>query len=299
MSEPVISVVIGTYNQADVLMRVLKALNEQTLSPQQYEVVVVDSMSDDGTESLVSAHEPKHHFQYIREANKGKAYARNFGVRKANGKFVVITDADMIADERFIETHLAAQESSSEPTCFEGLTYNLDYLHWPPKSDAIAPYISANYEPGKKLGWFYFLTGNLSFPKSLFILESGFSEAFDGYGWEDLELGYRLSKKKVPLFYLKAAVNYHYHVITKQEEIERCYNKGISAKTFLSLHPELKWFLGLNPLSVSIFKRLAPEGAVHRLFRDRIFVSKKPALRGFGFWFLKEFQYLRGILRTE
>ena len=72
---------------------------------------------------------------------------------------------------------------------------------------------------GSKLGWYYFLTGNISFPKALFMQENGFNEVFMSYGWEDIELGYRLEQKKVPLRYLKSAVNYHYHVISKKKKL--------------------------------------------------------------------------------
>ena len=199
MSEPKISVVLGTYNQKDVIKRVLEGYENQTLNNADFEVVVVDSMSDDGTAEALTSYNPNYNFNYIRKENNGKAYARNFGVSQAKSELIIITDADMIPDEKFVETHFNAHQDTQGPACFEGLTYNLDHYHWPPKSDSIEPYISRDYPQGKKLGWFYFLTGNISFPKSLFEEEKGFSEAFKGYGWEDLELGYRLSKKSIPL----------------------------------------------------------------------------------------------------
>ena len=104
--------------------------------------------------------------------------------------------------------------------------------------------------------WKYF------FSKSLFNSYGGFDESFQSYGWEDLELGYRMSLDKVPLVYLPSAINYHYHVISKEEDIRRCVSKGQSAQRFYKKHPKLKWFLGLNPLSVMIFNRLKPDGFI-------------------------------------
>ena len=163
-------------------------------------------------------------------------------------------------------------------------------------NDILSPYIKRNYKNKKKLGWFYFLTGNISFPKALYLREGGLSKDFLGYGWEDLELGYRLSKKKIPLIYLKNAINYHYHVITKDEEIERNIKKGESAKVFLKKHPELKWFLGLNPVSTFIFPKIKENGLFYNVIKDRCYASSNRILHDFGFWFLKEFYYLRGIL---
>ena len=85
----------------------------------------------------------------------------------------------------------------------------------------LTQHIQKKIKDGAKLGWYYFLTGNVSFPKSWFEKEGGFSEDFQNYGWEDLELGYRFSQKKYPHYYLKKAVNYHYHVISEEEEIKR------------------------------------------------------------------------------
>jgi len=49
-----ISVVIGTYNQKDVLHKTLESLFHQTLSPELYEIQLVDSSSNDGTQQMVA-----------------------------------------------------------------------------------------------------------------------------------------------------------------------------------------------------------------------------------------------------
>jgi GT2 family glycosyltransferase len=296
MTAPLISVVLGTYNQKDVLEKVLFSLSKQTMPDNNYEIVVVDSSSNDGTSELLKEFHPNCHFQYFIQENNGKAGARNRGVTAARSEIIIITDADMIADERMIEAHYNAHIQRNEPACFEGITYNLKCLEWPTTTDNTYPYIKGNYRQTARLGWWYFLTGNISFPKNIFEQESGFDESFLNYGWEDLELGYRLSKKKIGLFYLKDAINYHYHVVTKQEEIERNINKGSSASIFLRKHPELKWFLGLNPLSVFIYKIVRKKQNLLKWINNYCFNSSNNLLHKFGFWFLKEYNYLEGLL---
>ena len=110
-------------------------------------------------------------------------------------------------------------------------------------------------------------------------------------------MGYRLSKKGVPLRFLKNAINYHYHVVSKQEEIDRCYKKGESAKLFLAKHPELKWFLGLNPLSRHCILVLHMAGLFTLKMQEQWLPEGDASWKGrFAFWFLKEHQYLSGIL---
>ncbi len=291
-----ISVVIGTYNQADTLKKVLPIYENQLCSKSVFEVILVDSSSSDNTHEFLKSFKPSYNFHYKIQENKGKAAARNTGVKLAKGSYIIITDADMIPDPTFIQGHLDAHLNSTKECCFEGLAWNMSRLEWPINSTELNPQVGTFPKHMSKLGWYYFLTGNLSLPKSLFDANNGFNEDFQSYGWEDLELGYRLSRKNVPLFYLKTSINYHYHVISKQEEIYRCEKKGESSLLFLKLHPELKWFLGFNPLSKFVFPKISQESRIYKLFQN-LFNSKPSLKHSFGFWFLKEWHYLKGALK--
>lgn len=296
---PKISVVIGAYNQLDPLTKVLNSFRFQNLSKEEFEVVLVDSSSTDGTADFLKSFDAGYTFRYIIQENLGKVGARNRGVQEARGQYIFITDADMIAHKELLSQHVLAQERSLEPSCFEGLTYNMTSLKWPADPETLSPYIERKYRSGAALGWYYFLTGNISFPKSLFESENGFSSDFQGYGWEDLELGYRLSKRKIPLYYLKEAINYHYHVISEADEIRRNYHKGLSARIFLKKHPELKWFLGLNPLSRFLFPRIKEKGRFYSFVQSECYQSSHAWKHAFGAWFLKEYNYMKGILSTK
>lgn len=296
---PRISVIFGSYNQLDSLKLVLAHYETQTVSEDAFEVIVVDSSSSDGTQEFLQSYVPNYHFRGIIQPNQGKVAARHRAIIEAKGDYILVTDSDMIPDQHFVDTHLRAQESSSTAMCFEGVTMNLDTLHWPPQDSLISPYIQRNYADRARLGWYYFLTGNISFPKETYFDHGGFDHDFKGYGWEDLELGYRFSKSKIPLLYLKSAVNYHYHVITEWEEVERNIQKGKSARTFYQKHPNLKWFLGMNPLSCFLFPKISYKGPFYSYIYDRCFHSKRPILHRFGLWFLKEYFYMQAVLNTD
>ncbi|MFC1511180.1 glycosyltransferase family 2 protein [Candidatus Margulisiibacteriota bacterium] len=258
-----ISVIIGTYNQKDTLKIVLESLLAQSLSPQEYEIIVVDSSSTDGTEEIVKGLKVR----YLRVPNQGKAAARNQGVKAAQGDIILFTDADMIAQPRLLEEHLATHKKHSDVSV-EGLTLNLKEKISPynlsPDHPTCHPYIKGRIKPFKKLKWSYFLSGNLSLRKKDFVKAGGFDEKFSGYGWEDVELGYRLHKIKVPLIYNPQAINYHYHFVTPTNVKERKYNMGQSAAYFYKKHPNftIKMFLGLNPLAMGIFKLLKKSPAL-------------------------------------
>jgi len=295
-----ISVVIGSYNQRERLTRVLDGYANQKTAI-NFEVIVVDSFSTDGTAEMVQSFSTNvFSLNFIQRENpSGKGEARNEGVKASKSDIVIITDADMIPDEGFVDAHYDAHRKALKPCCFEGLAYNLQSYDWPPESVQDLPtQVAKKYKAGDRLDWYYFLTGNVSFPKSYFNLEKGFSLDFKNYGWEDLELGYRFKKRGLPLYYLTSAINYHYHIITNEEQVDRKFYMGQSAQIFIKKHPELKLFLGFNPLSVIIRKSLSKSGITFR-FISTLKQSRWSFLRSFSYWFQAEFNYLSGLLNLE
>ncbi|MFH1012692.1 MAG: hypothetical protein V1760_03000, partial [Candidatus Peregrinibacteria bacterium] len=106
----------------------------------------------------------------------------------------------------------------------------------------------------------FFYTSNISLKRSFFEKE-WFNETFRGYGWEDIELGYRLVKKHgMKLFYEPEAKAYHHHVVMEADLSEKMQVIGRAAVTFEKLHPEVrlvprglkKWLikLAVNPLGI-------------------------------------------------
>tara|TARA_B100001175_G_scaffold249730_1_gene216822 strand:+ start:1518 stop:2429 length:912 start_codon:yes stop_codon:yes gene_type:complete len=296
--KPKVSIIIGSYNQCETLKKILPFYENVDTSYELFEVIIVDSSSTDGTQNFLKEYKPHFNFSYQIQENQGKAVARNNAAQLAQGDILLVTDSDMIPEKNFIQGHIEAHEEANEACCFQGLAWNLASLELPIKHHKLTPQVATFPKHMSKLGWFYFLTGNVSLPKSLFDKENGFNALFMGYGWEDLELGYRLSQQKVPLYYLKSSVNYHYHVISKEEEIERNIKKGESATIFLKLHPELKWFLGFNPVSVFIFSKIKETSFVYRFFKQNFTKNESSWQHKVSFWFLKEFNYLLGAKYT-
>lgn len=285
-----LSVVIGTYNQRETLQTVLDSLYKQTLSPELYEIIVVDSMSNDGTEEMVKnlpSLPPQ--IKYIRQENQGRPGARNRGISNAQGEIIFLTDADMVADPNLLREHLKAHEKHAN-AIFEGLTLNPknpEFTEW-------QPYIKEKVKPGQKLKWAYFLGGNLSIRKKTILGIGLFDMAFAGYGWEDIELGYRLHLSKVPIYYLPEAVNYHHHWVSDEEMFKRKYSMGRSAAIFYKKHPvrEIKLFLGMNFLAMGIFNYINKRPKTLRWIEEKAKGSK------FYRYILEEYLYRKGLTES-
>lgn len=89
---PLVSIVVPTYNRRAMLGETLASIFNQTFC--DFELIVVDNMSQDGTADYVQGLQDKR-VQYYRNENHGViAVNRNFGIRKAMGKYVAFCDDD-------------------------------------------------------------------------------------------------------------------------------------------------------------------------------------------------------------
>ncbi len=105
-----ISVIISTYNRAPILERVLGSLTRQSLTPDRFEVVVVDDASTDDTARICDRmRSGLPNLQYVRmDVNVGQSIGRNRGIDKSSGDHLLFIDDDCIADEQWVERMSAA-----------------------------------------------------------------------------------------------------------------------------------------------------------------------------------------------
>jgi len=85
-----VSVVIPTYNRAELLPLTLRTVLAQTLAPS--EIIVVDDGSTDDSLGILAGFAPR--VRVLSIANSGSIVARNVGLRAASGEFVAFCDSD-------------------------------------------------------------------------------------------------------------------------------------------------------------------------------------------------------------
>jgi glycosyltransferase involved in cell wall biosynthesis len=101
MDRPVaISVIIPTLNRCSSLERALASAREQTFPSSEYEVIVVDNGSTDGTRDLVERlnQDGGKRLCYVYEGQLGLQQARHAGARAAKGSILIFTDDDATFD---------------------------------------------------------------------------------------------------------------------------------------------------------------------------------------------------------
>jgi glycosyltransferase involved in cell wall biosynthesis len=95
--ERMMSVIICTRNRAELLRQALTSVVKQEFPRTDYEIVVVDNGSTDGTPEVAAEFRDHADVRYLREKRVGLCIARNTGWRAASGHYVVFFDDDAIA----------------------------------------------------------------------------------------------------------------------------------------------------------------------------------------------------------
>lgn len=97
-----ISVIIPAYNAEKTLMRCLDSVLRQTF--EDFEVIVIDDGSTDGTSALCNAYSNKDtRIKVIRQTNQGANVSRSIGLKRSQGKYVLQIDADDWLEPNMLE----------------------------------------------------------------------------------------------------------------------------------------------------------------------------------------------------
>jgi glycosyltransferase involved in cell wall biosynthesis len=244
-ANPYITVIIPTYNRRKQLEKCLEALSQQTLAQDAFEVIVVNDGSTDDTRKFLDEAETQiDNLSALHQENAGQGNARNYALTRARGQIILFIGDDIYGAKDFLETHAEFHKRNPEPTfaCL-GLTL------WDP-NQSINPYMEwlvkggpqfayHKLKKGDEAEFWFFYTSNISMKAKPLHMQS-FDPDFKGYGWEDIELGYRLQKEEgMRLVYIPQALAYHDHYMTEDFLKKRMRIIGSSAHIFQRKHPEL------------------------------------------------------------
>ncbi len=235
-----ISIVIPTYNRKPILEKCLRTLEKQQLTDNkisQYEVVLVDDGSTDGTLEWLDNN--RHEFPHVctfSQHHLGPAAARNLGVEKAKGDIIIFIDSDLVVTETFLQSHAnklveGEQKLGSDRLFTYGAVINTCNFE-DPTSEA---YKITDFSAA------YFATGNVAIARKWLEKVGLFDTCFQLYGWEDLELGVRLKKLGLTLIKCPEAVGYHWHppfnLAQIPKLIDREIQRGRMGVLFYQKHP--------------------------------------------------------------
>lgn len=248
------SIIIPTYNRADVIELTLNGYLDQTCRKLIREIIVIDDGSTDDTKSKVKciSKESPIKITYLFQENKGPAEARNKGIHSASGDILLITGDDIVPHPDMIKEHFTKHKSYN----FDDNISVLGHTVWP-EDMKVTPFMEHIQEMGLQFGYSiipdendvpfnFFYTSNISLHRDFFFGDKLFDTDFPFAAWEDIEFAYRLKKRGLRIVYNSRALGYHQHRISYASFRERQKKCGYAAGIFYMKHPELGDFLGIN-----------------------------------------------------
>jgi GT2 family glycosyltransferase len=198
-----ISVIIPTYRNWDLLIKCIDALDSQSFSKDNFEVVIINNDSEDTLPSDLKLPE---NFIFIEEKKPGSYAARNTGLRIAKGEIIGFTDSDCIPDKDWIKNavtyfklnpdcsriagNILVTKHATKPSIIE--TYNQIYAF--PQEAVIKNHGGS-------------MTANLFTYKSVFDKIGFFNERLMSYG--DLDWGSLATKAGYKINYVEDVIVYH------------------------------------------------------------------------------------------
>lgn len=218
-----VSIVICTYNRAQLLHRCLDYLSNQTYS--NFEVVVVNGPSTDHTESVLSDYTGR--LKIVSNPERNISISRNIGIEASSGDIVAFIDDDAIPHDDWVETLLDAYNSIPIAVAgVGGATFLQNQFIFQAEQLAINTeadvYVNPPQELFKDSNWLRYLLGtNCSFKKSVLLSVDGFDEQYDYY-LDETDLCFRIQRRGNLIYYKENA--YVRHEFAKGEDRKGAFN---------------------------------------------------------------------------
>jgi GT2 family glycosyltransferase len=237
---PEVTAVIPTCNRRPIALRCVQALLDQELPPNMLEIILVDDGSTDGTSQAVGALPVPPHSSLvcIRQPNMGANAARNRGLLAANGRIILFLNDDSIVEPGMVAEHIRMHDRHPEPhaavlgalrDCPTQPPSIFNDLHRNAGFDALPP--------DQELDWHRFYTYNVSV-KSAFLGGDRFDARLRWH--EDIELGQRLARRGLTIFYAPAALAHHHHPMSETGYLAMADREGSALAAWFVAKPDLK-----------------------------------------------------------
>jgi len=283
VSQPRVSVVIPTYNNAASLDRLLKALRHSLVPAGGLEIIVVDDGSTDSTAGVVAAAGAN----YIWQHNAGTAAARDCGWRAARGDVIVFFDDDTVPE------HDALSLLDQALTDADGVGAHFVALR---KDSLIADYTYADgiidhRVVDDEVRWL--ITGAAAFRRSALECVNGFDLNFVAAG-EDVDLSIRMLQSGCRLTTERRAIVRHDHRARLVQLLETCYRYGTFSPALAAGHDVYR-----AERASSAFRRLSPIHLIRLYRRFRLEASRRRSLAFLVLHQMVVFPYAMGLIRSR
>ena len=230
------SIVIPVFNRPEEIRELLESVERQTFK--NFEVIIVEDGSEDKCDTIVSEYAARIDIRYFYKENTGPGDSRNFGMRKALGRYFVFFDSDCVIPADYLEK--VKNFLTKTP---------LDAFGGPDRADASFSNIqrAINYAMtstlttggvrGKEntLDHYQPRSFNMGIRRAVYESVGGFSDIHPG---EDPDLSYRIMEKGFKVGLIKNAFVYHKRRVDFRKFIKQVYKFGVVRPILIKWYPD-------------------------------------------------------------
>jgi len=254
-----VSYVIPHLGRNYLLYEHLNELNNQSFIG--FEVIIVIDADVSYPFALATEHY-NYPVSVLFSGGSGPATARNIGAEAAANDIILFTGSDCIPHKDLIARHYyyhaftqAKIVQGYSPFHADVVTEFYEFLEASGLQAAWSNLKNADGSWKAEISSTFCLTTNYSVSKQLFQNVGGFNETFKAAAWEDIQLGYKMSRRSELAVFAPDAINYHYHRYDLDSFTKRSRMEGYNRLTLCKLHPEMAWNM-VNPFELRAAKEI-------------------------------------------
>ena len=256
---PYFSIVVPTYNRLGRLRHVIAAIEKQAYPLDAYEVIVVSDGSTDGTDAYLGSLRSTVQLRWFPQPNRGPAAARNAGIQRAGGEFVVFIDDDVVPEPQLLSEHARSHREAGRDIVVFGPLLTPEGFEMAPWVRWEQEMLMKGYRALLRGDWpasaRQFYTGNASLRRTHLLAAGGFDEGLRRA--EDVELAYRLADRGLDFVFNIDAAGMHFAERSFRAWLDMAHAYGRNDVIFARDRKQ-KWLLS----------------AIRQEFRDRHFLIR-------------------------
>lgn len=233
--KPTYSVIVPVYNRPDEVADLLRSLSLQTC--RDFEVVLVEDGSTIPSREAVEKYAPElPSLQYFQKSNEGRSIARNYGIDRSRGRWLIFFDSDCVIPADYFAT-LTAALKDAPLDCFGGPDAADESFTDVQKAInfAMTSFITTGGIRGGKVSLEKFTprSFNMGYTREVYDRVGGFREMFS----EDIDMSMRIRQAGFRIGLVREAAVYHKRRVSFRKFLRQVYVFGMSRITLKLLYP--------------------------------------------------------------